>query len=408
MTIPKSSPAKIVIVGAGFGGLHAAERLAAHEGFEVTLISSEDSFTYYPQLYHTATGGVRRQSNIPLTEILKGSSVKFVQDTMSKLDPDAKTVSCASGASFSYDQLVLAIGGITNYFGIPGIQEFAFNIKTIAGAEGYKQHLHQQLVDNKKTEDDYVIIGGGPTGVELAASLVSYMKRITRMHGLADAKYRISVVEAMPRLLPRSPDAMGARVKTRLEALGINVMIGAVVKSQTADTLQLENESIATRTVVWTAGVANNPFFKDNELFTTVKGGKVQVDEYMQARPGIYVIGDNAATQYSGLAQTAIADADYVVKDILNVHENHSRSPYHQKAPTPVIPVGKHWGAAQLGNTSVYGMPAHLLRLAGDWIGYTDVAPFSVAVKSWMGEFSGDDMCSVCSSQKSVSTAASS
>jgi NADH dehydrogenase len=405
MSIPNSSPTKIVIVGAGFGGLRTSERLASRPGFDVTLISTEDSFTYYPQLYHTATGGVRRQSSIPLSQILGATSVKFVRDTMATLDPEAKIVTGTSGTSFPYDQLVLAIGGVTNYFGIPGIQEFAFNIKTITGAEAYKQHLHQYLVDNKKTEDDYVVIGGGPTGVELAASLVSYLKRITRMHGVTGSKYRVSVVEAMPRLLPRSPDSMGAKVKARLESLGINVMLGAVVKSQTADSLQLENEAIASRTVVWTAGVANNPFFKDNALFTTVKGGKVQVDENMQAFQNVYVIGDNAATKYSGLAQTAISDADYVVEDIVNLRENHTRTPYRQKAPTPVVPVGKNWGAAQLGSVNVYGVPAHLLRLAGDWIGYTDVAPFSVAAKSWMGEFSHEDMCSVCDTHKAPATA---
>ncbi|HUD10974.1 MAG TPA: FAD-dependent oxidoreductase [Candidatus Saccharimonadia bacterium] len=397
MTTSKSSPTKIVIIGAGFGGLRAAEQLASRKDLQVTLISSEDTFTYYPRLYKTATGGNRAQSSIPVADILQGKPVTFVQDTMTKLDPEQKIVTGSTGSTYPYDQLVLAMGGITNYFGIPGLKEFSFGIKTIAGAEGFKHHLHQQLIDNKESEKDYVIIGGGPTGVELAASLSTYLKQVTKQHGLAYAKYRISVVEAVPRLLPRSPEAMAVKVKARLESLGINVMTGAVVKSQTADALQLESQVIATKTVVWTAGVANNPFFKDNpEMFTLAKNGKVMVDEHLQGRPGIYVIGDNAANPYSGLAQVAIADANFVVQDIMNVQDNKKRSVYLQKAPTPVVPVGDGWSAAQIGSLNLYGMTGHVLRLLGDLVGFHDIAPTSLALRSWMGEFSHEDSCPIC------------
>src|SRR5262249_39977857 len=145
-------------------------------------------------------------------------------------------------------------------------------------AERFKQHLHRQLVEEHKPDLNYVVVGGGPTGIELAGALAGYLHRICRLHGLDHPSYRIEVVEAAPRLLPRLPESFADRIHHQLKQLGVHIMTGATVQAETATALQLQGQSLKSKTVVWTAGVANNPFFKDNAAhFNLAKNGKVEV-----------------------------------------------------------------------------------------------------------------------------------
>ncbi len=387
---------KLVIVGGGFAGVRVALRLASHAGLDITLISSQDHFSYYPQLYHAATGGSRAQAAIPLGQLFAGKPITIIHDTITNLDPKAKTVSSTS-ATYPYDDLILALGTVTNYFGLPGLPELSYDIKTIEGAERFKQHLHQQLAEGT-ADQAYVVVGAGPTGVELAASLSAYLGRIAQLHGLAHPRYTIKLVEAAPRILPRSPEATARRVHRRLTSLGIDVMTAATVKAQTADTLQLADQSISTQTVVWTAGMANNPFFKTHpDLFTLAKNGKVQVDDHLQVRPHIYILGDNAATPYSGMAQTALFDADFVATDLMSVWTSHPRAAYRPKSPISVIPVGQYWAAAQWGPLELFGLPGYFLRRCADLIGYADIQAWPQAVQLWLKDTQRQDNCPVCS-----------
>jgi NADH dehydrogenase len=340
-----------------------------------------------------------------LSELLAGRHITLVHDTVTQLDPDRRVLSSA-GAKYHYDQLVLALGSVTNYFGIQGLEQFSYDIKSITGAERFKQHLHKELIDDRKPDLNYVVVGGGPTGVELAAALGDYLRRITRLHGLGHPRYRIELVEAAPRLLPRLPEAFSARVQRQLEALGVQVMTGAVVQAETAGALQLAGQSIATKTVVWTAGVANNPFFKANAaLFKFAKNGKIEVDEHLQPSPHIYIIGDNASTQYSGMAQTAIADANFAADDIIHLYHNYPRVRYRPAAPVSVIPVGERWAAAQWGRFTFYGYPGFILRRLADLVGYADVESWSQALRVWLKDSRREDNCSICSPDQAASSA---
>jgi NADH dehydrogenase len=387
----------ILIIGGGFAGVRAARRLALHGEFQVTLISADDSFAYYPQLYHSATGGSRSESAIPLRELL-GPGVHVLRDTAVAIDPTSQTVTGASGRAYRYDEVILALGSVTNYFGISGLEEFSYNIKSITGAGAFKRHLHKELIEDRRPDPNYVVVGGGPTGVELAAALGQYLRRIVRLHGLTKPSYRIRLVEAAPRLLPRSPEAVSIRVHRRLEALGVEVLTGAAVQAETADTLQINGEPITTHTVVWTAGVSNNPFFKANSAhFTFTKNGKVEVDEHLQARPHVYVLGDNAATPYSGMAQTALHDADYAAADILRGLHQRRRPAYRPKAPVSVIPVGAGWAAVQWGPVRFYGYAGFIIRRCADLIGYADVESWPKAIRLWLQDARREDDCMVCS-----------
>jgi len=386
----------VVIAGAGFAGVRAARKLSRHADLNVTLISSSDAFAYFPQLYHSATGGARTEASLPLAQLLAGCPVKLTVDTIIGFDPEHKAVTSAH-ASYPYDYLLLALGSVTDYFGIAGLPEFSYDIKTISGAEKFKTHLHRELIEQRKPDLNYVVVGGGPTGVELAAALGPYLHSVTRRHGLVKPKYSIELVEAAPRILPHSPEATSRRVERQLKRLGVKVITAQTVEAETATKLLLSGQSIASKTVAWTAGVANNPFFKANaDLFSLAKHGKIAVDNHLQSHPGVYVLGDNAATPFSGMAQTALHDADFAVADLLRCVRQRPRRPYRVVKPITVVPAGPNWAAAEWGPLQIFGYPGFILRRLADLVGYADVESWPQAVRVWLDDARREDNCPIC------------
>jgi NADH dehydrogenase len=390
---------KILVIGGGFGGVRAASQLSRKSDFDITLISNLSTFAYYPQFYHSATGGSRSESTLPLTDVLDGTRVKLVKDVIVAIDPAARTVTSIDGVTtYHYDELVMALGCVTNYFGIAGLKEFSYGIKSVESAEAFKVHLHMQLLAEHKPDLNYVVVGGGPTGVELAASLGSYLDRIMRLHDIPPRDYQIELVEAAPRVLPNSSEAVSARVQRKLESLGVKVLTNAPVKAETAAALELEGQSILTRTVVWTAGTSVNPFyFANGDHFQLAKGGRVMVSGHLEASSHVYVIGDNAATPYSGLAQTAIHDADYVSNDIIRTRSGRDRPAYRPVPPISVFPVGKNWAVAEWQGYHIYGFTGYILRRLADLIGYADIERWPQAVRVWLQDSRQERGCTICS-----------
>jgi NADH dehydrogenase len=266
---------KIVIVGGGFGGVKAALELSEDHRFEVTLISERANFQYFPTLYHTATGGLTAQSQIPLQTMFANRPVEVVIDRATKLDKKAHTLMTASNQIFHYDNIIFALGVVTNYFGIKGLAEYSYGIKSIEDITRFKDHIHQQLEDERKPDLHYVIVGGGPTGIELAGALPSYLHRIMKNHGIKDRSVHVDLVEGAPRLMPRMPKSTSRAIQRRLRNLGVNVHLGKPVQGATADALMVGGKPIQSHTIVWTAGMANNPFFVENN-FSFGPRGKVE------------------------------------------------------------------------------------------------------------------------------------
>src|SRR5665213_558027 len=184
---------RILVVGGGFGGVKAALELSEDHRFSVTLLSSESDLRYYPTLYHTATGGRRANSSIPLNVIFSGKNIDIVKDTAVTVDKKARTVTGESGTVYPYDTLILSLGVVTNYFGIPGLDQYSFSIKSQNEVARLKAHLHDQLSAEHKPDLNYVIVGAGPTGIELAGALPSYLKRIMKSHNIPARKVHIAV-----------------------------------------------------------------------------------------------------------------------------------------------------------------------------------------------------------------------
>lgn len=385
---------KVLIVGGGFGGVKAALELSEHDEVAVTLLSDRDDFRYYPAFYHTATGGLKAQSSIPLNDILD-EKVKRVVGTAEHLDRTAKHVRLADGTELPYDTVVFSLGTVTNYFGIEGLAEHAYSIKSTEEIVRLKEHLHSQLAADGRPDLHYVIVGAGPTGIELAGALPEYLRRIMENHGIRRRAVRVDLIEAAPRLLPRSNPAVSRAVRRRLRKLGVHLFVKQAVQGQTTDEIIINGKPLKSHTVVWTAGVANNPFYAAND-FAFDERKKVRVDEHLQSEPDIYVIGDNAGTRYSGLAQTALLDAEFVTKQIISSINKQPLADYKPKLPVTVIPVGAEWAAVEYGKIHFSGKIGWLLRSAADWIGFNDLQPWWKASEQWLTEFGSQEDCVTC------------
>lgn len=394
MTENAPSKKRVVIVGGGFAGVQAALELSKnHRDFAITLISDQPNFRYYPALYHTATGGLYSQSNIPLSDIVDEKYVTIIQDKVMKLDRRAQTVTTAGGQTLSYEILIIGIGVVINYFGIEGLEENTYGIKTHEHVRRFKTHIHSEI--DKDKEQHYVIVGAGPTGIELAGALPTYLDIVMRNHNVQGKKPRITIVEAAPRLLPRSPEKISRAVQKRLEKLGIELKLGQTVEGATADSLMVNGQPISSHTIVWTAGTANNPFFKQNN-FALGERGKVVVDGSLRSEEAIYVIGDNADTPFSGVAQTAMHDGRFAAQDIVARAKGQALKPYRPEKPIVFIPVGQGWAAVEWGNKVFTGWLGWRLQQAADWRNFHDMQPWWRASEQWMTEFGNQEECPVC------------
>lgn len=385
---------KILVVGGGFGGIKSCLLLAKNPNFEVTLITDTLNFRYYPTLFRTATGGVDQLSSIPLDKIFSKLPINIHISSLESVDR-SKHLAKTLDRTFSYDILILALGVKTNYFNINGLEKYSYGIKTVEDANRLKKHLHNQIAKSLKPDLNYVVIGGGPTGVELAAMLPSYVTKILNNHGVDNKDVHVDLIEATDRILPKSPKDLSSKVEKHLRKLGINIYTNTVVESETNGRLLANNKPIMSHSVIWTAGVSNHPFFLNNR-FALSKHGRVVVDKYLQAEPDIYVIGDNADTRFSGLAQTAIYDAEFISNNLSRLDKGLKPTKYKPKQPIYVFSVGPGWSAVLWGKTKVYGFLGSWLRHLADIVGYHSFEPWKLALKQAAMEISSEDDCAIC------------
>lgn len=390
---------KILILGGGFGGIKAALTLLESEYYQITLVSDDDEMKYYPTLYHTATGGKRANSSIKLSDIFAGKNIEIIVGSAKTIDRKAKAIKLTNHLDINFDYLIIGLGVVTNYFGIPGLPEYAYSIKSQSEVWRFKRHLHQQIIDESKPDLHYVIVGAGPTGIELAGALPAYIKRILHLHGMQDRGYHVDLIEAQKQVLPLLNKKIAKKASRRLRKLKVKLYLNRAVQGQSVDGLTVSGKPIRSHTVVWTAGVTNHPFFKENQ-FVIMSRGKIAVDTYLQTEQNIFVIGDNANTPYSGMAQTALHDGEFVARNLIRKAQGKDYRSYKAKKPFSVIPIGKKWAIASYGNRYIAGKIGWFVREAADVIGFHDLQPWPKAIKQYMTEFDYQDNCSVCSRNK--------
>lgn len=384
----------VLIVGGGFGGIKAAQLLSRNKDISVRLIDPKSFMEYHAAVYRLVTGRSAVETCIPYTDLLRGTNVECVKDAVASIDLVAKTANGTSGSQYRYDSLILAVGSETTYFGIKGVQEHAYGIKTVDEALRLKRHINdvfvsvQSVAKEEKTPAMHiVVIGGGASGVELAGELASYTRKLARKHRVDASLITIDLIEAMPRVLPQLPENVSTRTLNRLRNLGVNVLLNRSVIREEADQLFLADMQMTAKTIVWTAGMKANRLASMVSGIETDKRGRAVVDQHLRLAqfPEVYVIGDAAATKYSGMAQTAIADAVYVSKHIVSLLQNKTMQPYTQPAPAYSVPVGPRWAATVYHGMQFFGLVGWFMRRAADLRAFLSLLPVGPAVRAYLG-----------------------
>ncbi len=398
------TPHRVVIVGGGFGGIRAALDLAKQKipNLSITLISDRPHFEYYPTLYRVVTGYSPSQSTIPYSLIFRKLPIDFCEDRVVKVDLAEKLVYGGLGSPYQYDSLIMALGCETGYFNIPGLPELSYGFKSIGEAERLKSHLNQALTpsetdtpEQKVAAAHFIIVGGGPTGVELAGELQRYARHLAKKKGFDPGFITVSLIEGTPRLLPTMPEDVSAKVMDYLHTQGVNIYVNRTVTKQELEELFLKDMTFKTKTVVWAAGVKTNSLYGKTEGFEYDKRGRVIVDDNMRAKghSNVFVIGDGASTQYGGMAQTANDDAKYVASFIVSKVNGGKKFPKHvQHKPIYATPAGKHWAAVLWGETRIYGLTGYTMRKAADFRYFLGILPFWKAVATFRKVFVRSDL----------------
>lgn len=378
---------RVVIVGGGFGGVKTALRLANRPGFDVQLISDNTHFEYHGALYRSAVGHSPREVIIPLAEIFKGKkNVELVLDSIGFIDPDKKLLVSQEGTCYPYDTVVLALGNQVNYFDIKGLKEHTETITTISDTMRLRRKLIDTFVENSGRPVRVAVVGGGASGVELAAEIGSFAKLIAKEHRIARPKVNVVLVEGADRLLPNLAPKASEKVLERLIKLGVEVHLSIQVASCKKGSLCVKAGNIDADMIVWTAGSKPVNFFTAHpDIFTLGRGGRVVVDEYLrvQNHTNIHVIGDNADTKYSGMAQTALQDAKFIARNLILAQQGKSRRPYKPRRPLYVITAGGKWAVVQKGNKVFSGIRGWRVRRQADlWI-FRNFEPLKKAIAIW-------------------------
>jgi NADH dehydrogenase len=379
---------RVVIVGGGFGGLHAVQRLK-RAPVQITLVDRRNFHLFQPLLYQVATGGlspaniaaplraiVRRQKNC---EVLLGEVIDF--------DPQRREVVLTEGR-LSYDTLVVAAGSSHSYFGHDDWSKVAPGLKTVEDATAIRGRVLWSFEEAELTTDPYrrralltfVIVGGGPTGVELAGAL-SELARYTLKHDfriINPADARIMLLEAGPRILPPYPEPLSHKAEQFLIGLGVTVRVGTMVTDIKPGHVTVKcgdrQETIAAETVLWAAGVAASPLATRLAATTGVQTDRpgriiVEPDLSLPGHPEILVVGDMAHCQgpdgklLPGVAPVAIQQGRYVAKLIRRRLKGKTTPPFHYYHFGDLATVGRSAAVAHFLGLQFAGYFAWLLWL---------------------------------------------
>ncbi|MEN9359167.1 MAG: hypothetical protein RL095_702 [Verrucomicrobiota bacterium] len=300
-------PQRLVIVGAGFAGLNLAKGLVNDPRFDITLIDRRNHHLFQPLLYQVATCGLSPADIArPIRQIFrKARNVRVLLATVKGVDTAAKRLSTDSGP-VEYDRLVLACGARHSYFGRDEWEDFAPGLKTLSQATEMRRRILLAFEQAEREEDprrrqahlSFVVVGGGPTGVELAGAIGELARHTLKQdfRRIDPAEAKILLVEAGPRILPMFEESLAAQAQRQLAELGVETLAGSPVSAIDAEGVEIGGRRLPARTVLWAAGVQASKLGQWLDGAATDRAGRVKIDEFLAVpgHPEIHVLGDMA------------------------------------------------------------------------------------------------------------------
>ena len=371
-TASPHTPAHVVIVGGGFGGLAAAKALRRHRHVRVTLIDRRNHHLFQPLLYQVATATLSAGDVAsPIRWILRHApNIRVLLGEVERVDAEQRQLRLVDGDSIGYDYLILAPGARHAYFDHPEWERHAQGLKTLEDALDMRRRMllaferAEREVDERRRDEllTFVFVGGGPTGVELAGTLAEIARRTLRdeYRVIDTARARIVVIEAGPTILPSFPDRLRRAARRSLERLHIEVLEGTKVvgidgRGVLVDRGAALPERISAGTVMWAAGVAASPLLRTLGV-PLDRAGRVVVERDLSVpgHPETFVVGDAAAfeqdgAQLPGVAQTAMQGARRAASNILRQLAGQPTQPFVYRNLGNMAIVGRMAAVADLG-----------------------------------------------------------
>jgi NADH dehydrogenase len=373
---------RVIIVGGGFGGLAAARALRKTPA-EIVLIDRNNHHVFQPLLYQVATTVLTpSQIGTPIRSLLRNQkNTTVIMGEVTGVDKDQKRIIVGDAdqqnVSVAYDYLILATGATHSYFGHNEFEQYAPGLKSLADAEAARNKILQAFETAEAEEDTsrhrdlltFILVGAGPTGVEMASAIAILVRSTMKsdFRRIDPASSRIVLVDMAPRVLGTFAESLSKAAKQRLEKLGVEVRLGHSVDQIDADGVVVAGERIASKTVIWTAGVAPSPAGKWLNVETDRAGRvRIQKDLTVPGHPEIFVVGDTASLDQNGkplpgVAQVAMQQGRYAGKLI------HRRlvgapppSPFSYFDKGNMAVVGKGFAVLQSGKVQVSGFTAWL------------------------------------------------
>ncbi|MEN9800256.1 MAG: hypothetical protein RL653_3953 [Pseudomonadota bacterium] len=367
---------RVVVVGGGFAGLAAAKRLARDKRLHVALVDQRNHHLFQPLLYQVATAGLSpSEIALPIrSQFRDAPRVEVYLGEVQRVDVEARTVFGPQLNPQRYDYLVLACGAQHSYFGHPEWEPFAPGLKTVEQATEIRRRILMafELAENL-TEPErvralltFIVVGGGPTGVELAGAIADIARTVLvdDFRHIDPSLARVVLLEAGPRILPTFDERLARRASEDLTALGVTVRTRARVTGVDADGVQLGDERLPARTVLWAAGVEAARLGRTLGI-PLDRAGRVPVREdlSLEGRPEIFVAGDMASVQgpqgpIPGVAPAALQMGRAVARNILADLDGRARVPFRYVDKGSMATVGKHRAIAQVGSVRMGGYVA--------------------------------------------------
>ncbi|MCB9760285.1 MAG: NAD(P)/FAD-dependent oxidoreductase [Alphaproteobacteria bacterium] len=371
----------VVILGGGFGGLNAAKALAGAP-VRVTLIDRNNHHLFQPLLYQVATAALSAPDiAAPIRKILhRQRNCEVLMATATAVDVEARQVALEGGPPLDYDYLVVATGAVNNYFGNDHWEAHAPGLKSLEEAIDIRRRIltafeHAERVATEAERAPwltFVIIGGGPTGVELAGSISEIARHtLARDYRNFDPRHaRVVLVEGQDRVLSTFPEPLSRKAEAQLRKLGVELMLGQRVSSIDAEGVVLGTQRVAARTVLWGAGVQGSPLGATLGAERT-RAGKVRVAEDLSlpGHPEVFVIGDLASLdrpdggEVPGVAPAAIQGGQHAARMILNTLRHQPRAPFRYVDQGSLATIGRKAAIADFGRIRATGWLAWVLWL---------------------------------------------